>query len=186
MPTEPETDIREDTPGYEPPEGPGEHQGWWLALKFAVACTLVALIARAIGFTDPTTGIISSAFLVANGPLATVRTALVRFGGLFIGAGLGVAGAYWGMSDATDGAMVPILFFTILAAVTGLLAAREPGLMYVTVIGTVVATVGVAGRQPVPEVAVQVGLLIAISCVVGPTVVWAAEKLRAHMSARRP
>ena len=186
MSSEPDTDIREDTPGYDPPEGPGEHEGWWLALKFAVACTLVALIARSIGFADPTTGIISSAFLVANGPLATIRTALVRFGGLFVGAGLGVAGAYWGLSDATDGAVVPILFFTLLAAITGLLAAREPGLMYVTVIGVVVATVGVAGQQPVPEVAAQVGILIAISCAVGPTVVWTTEKARAHVGVRPP
>ena len=173
--------IREDRPGARPHQGAEEHSPFWLAFKFALACLLVAAIAKGIGYSNPTTGIISAAFLVANGPMETLRTAAVRMGALAIGAVVGVAGAYWGQ---TSGNVVPLLYFPILGVVTGLLAAKSQPLLYITVIGVVVATTGAQADEGIWATATEVAVQVAISCAVGPLVVWGAEKAHAWWRGR--
>lgn len=173
--------IREDRPGARPHQGAEEHSPPWLAFKFALACLLVAAIAKWIGYDNPTTGIISSAFLVANGPMQTVKTAAVRMGALAIGAGIGVAGAYWG--QGTDNT-VPLLYYPLLGIATGLLAAKAQPLLYITVIGAVVATTGAKADTSVLSTATEVAAQVAISCVIGPAVVWGTEKVHAMWRTR--
>ena len=172
-------DIREDTPGYSPPEAADEQPPWVLALKMAVACTLVALIVRLIGFPNPTTGVISTAFLVSNAPVATLRTSFWRMGSLVLGGALGVMAAAFGRPAGE----VPLWYFPLLGAVGGWLGSLKPDLIYVIVIGVVVAAQGAAGDQPVPEVATEMAVQIAVSCLVGPAVVWAVEWVRARKGA---
>ena len=170
--------IREDRPGAQPHQGAEEHAPWWLAFKFALACLLVAAITKWMGYSNPTTGIISSAFLVANGPMETVKTATVRMGALAIGAAIGVGGAYWGQGNEN---VVPLLYYPLLGVVTGLLAAKSQPLLYITVIGAVVATTGAQADTGVLATAMEVAVQIAVSCVVGPLVVWGTEKVHARM-----
>ena len=170
--------IREDRPGAQPHQGAEEHSPWWLAFKFALACLLVAVLTKWIGYNNPTTGIISSAFLVANGPVETVRTAAVRMGALAIGAAVGVAGGYWGQAHDN---VVPLLFYPALGVVTGLLAAKSQPLLYITVIGAVVATTGAQADTGVLATAMEVAAQIAISCIVAPVVVWGTEKVHARV-----
>ena len=135
----------------------------------------MAGIAKLFGYSNPTTGIISAAFLVANGPMATLRTAAIRIGALIIGGAIGLVGAFWGQPDHA----VPLVFYPLLGAITGLLAARSQPLLYVTVIGVVVATTGAQADTGVLESATGIAVQIVISCVVGPAVVWGTEKARA-------
>lgn len=174
--------IREDRPGAQPHEGAEEHSPLWLAFKFAFACLLVAAITKAIGYDNPTTGIISSAFLVANGPMSTVRTAAVRMGALAIGAAIGVGGAFWGQGNEN---VVPLLYYPLLGAATGALAAKSQPLLYITVIGAVVATTGAQSETGVWATATEVAAQVAISCVIGPAVVWGTEKVHAMVRERR-
>ena len=171
------TDIREDTPGYSPPEGPDEQPPWVLALKMGVACALVAALVRLIGFPNPTTGVISTAFLVSNGPVETIRSTFWRMASLFLGGALGIVAAFVGQSEGR----VPLWYFPLLGAVGGWLGSLKPDLIYVIVIGVVVAAQGAAGDQPVPEVAAEMAVQIAASCAVAPAVVWAVEWVRARM-----
>ena len=174
-------DIREDTPGYHPPEAADEQPPWVLAFKMALACTLVALIARAAGYPNPTTGVISTAFLVSNGPVKTASTALWRMASLLIGGALGMVAAQFGRPLAQE----PLWFFPLLGAIGGWLGSLRPDLIYVIVIGIVVAAQGAKGDQPIPEVAVEMAVQIAASCIVGPAVVWAVESVRARLSRGR-
>ena len=173
------TDIREDTPGYQPPEGADDQPPWVLALKMGLACTLVVAIVRLIGFPNPTTGVISTAFLVSNAPVATLRSTLWRMISLVIGGVLGLAAAFVGRPEG----QVPLLYFPLLGAVGGWLGSLKPDLIYVIVIGVVVAAQGAAGDQPIPEVAAEMAVQIAVSCVIGPIVVWAVEWVRARKRA---
>ena len=173
-----DTDIREDTPGYRPPEAADEQPPWVLAFKMALACTLVALIARLAGYPNPTTGVISTAFLVSNGPMKTWRTALWRMASLLLGGVLGILAAYLGRPLGRE----PLWFFPLLGAVGGWLGSLRPDLIYVIVIGIVVAAQGAEGDQPIPEVAMEMAVQIAASCIVGPAVVWAVESVRARLS----
>ena len=176
-----EESIREDRPGAQPHQGAEEHSPFWLAAKFTLACLLVAVLAKWAGYDNPTTGIISAAFLVANGPMETVRTAAVRMGALAIGAVVGVGGAYWGVnSDNT----VPLLFYPLLGAITGFLAAKAQPLLYITVIGAVVATTGAKADTGVLATTTEVAVQVAISCVIGPLVVWSTEKAHAWWRTR--
>ena len=174
-------DIREDTPGYHPPEAADEQPPWVLAFKMALACTLVALIARAAGYPNPTTGVISTAFLVSNGPVETFRSALWRMASLFLGGVLGVIAAFFGRPLERE----PLWFFPLLGAIGGWLGSLKPDLIYVIVIGIVVAAQGAEGDQPIPEVAMEMAVQIAASCIVGPAVVWAVESVRARLSRGR-
>ena len=170
------TDIREDTPGYQPPEGADEQPPWVLALKMALSCALVALAVRLIGFPNPSTGVISAAFLVSNGPVATARSTVWRVLSLFVGGTLGLLAAYSGQAAGK----VPFLWFPLFGAVSGWAGSLKPDMIYLIVIAVVVAAQGVAGDQPIPEVATEVGVQIAVSCLIAPAVVWGVEWVRAR------
>ena len=173
--------IREDRPGPQPHETAEQHAPAWLALKFALACFLVAALAKLAGYSNPTTGIISAAFLVASGPVESLRSAGARMAALAIGVILGIGGAFW----ALPGEVVPLLFFPLLGAAAGVLATWSRSFIYVTVIGVVVATTGVDAEDGVWATAAEVAVQVAISCFVAPAVVWAAEKAHATWRERR-
>ena len=169
-------DPREHTDGYRPPEGSEDHPGWILALKFGIAMGTVAVVCALADMNDPTTGVIAAAFLVGSPPVQAVRVAALRILGMFVGAGLGVVGAYWGLATGNG---VPPAFFAGFGLVVGALASLRSPLTYAAVIGVVVATSGAAGDASVPTVALETSLQLVIGCAVAVAVIWTVEKLRA-------
>ena len=156
------------------PDGPEQHHWLWLGVKMALAMYLADLAARAAGFADPTLSVISAAFLATDGPLGSFRTAGRRVLALGVGLAVGTAGALAG--DLLSG--VPSLHFALLGLVVGALGSRSSDYLFAAVVGTVVTFVGAGGSDPLVEVVVATGCMVAIGCVVGPAVVWATERLR--------
>lgn len=172
----------QDLDAYEPPPSPDEDHPLWLGAKVAVAMFLTDfLLSTLIGFDAPTFGIIVAAFLATQPPQSSIGSALRKFAGALVGAGLGIAGAYANQFVPTNGAAVT---FAVIGLVAGILATRSADLVFAVVLATVITFGGQTGNETVLVEGVQAALMILAGCVIGPAVVWAVEKLRAWLHHR--
>lgn len=179
--TDQAADPRETVGGYKPPESAEQHEWWWLAAKFATSWAIIDLACGYLGMPSPSTGIIAAAFLVASPPVSAARTTAWRILAMFIGAGAGAGGAYWGL--ASDGE-IPTAFFALFGVLAGAMATRKSALTYCAVVGVVVAAQGVAGDVSVPTVAWETAIQLVVGCIVGLAIIWSFEKARAVWSAK--
>ena len=172
-----ESDASDDgeSRGYEPPQSPGEDHWAWLGLKVALAMLIANFAATRLGFDAPTWSVLTAAFLASNPPIASGKAALKKVVALAVGIALGVAGAY--LANAMPGP--PLFHIALVGFVAGALGSRSPDYLFAAVVGTVVTFVGSGGGDPMWEVATKTVCMVLIGCVVGPSVVWAVEKVRA-------
>ena len=154
------------------PETPEENTWLSLGVKMALAMFLADLVARLLGFENPTWAVISAAFLATGAPIGSFASAARRLGALAVGLALGTTGALLG--DAFSG--VPSLHFALLGLVAGAIGSRSSDYLFAAVVGTVVTFAG--GDDPLPEVIATTACMVAIGCAVGPAVVWGVERAK--------
>lgn len=173
----------DQTAAYEPPESPVDDHPLWLGAKIATAMFLAdILLSTVVGFQSPTWGILVAAFLATEPPQSSHSAALKKFAAAALGAVLGVAGAYANQFVPGNGAA---LTFAVIGLIGGILASRSADLIFAVVVGTVITFVGQTGNETVFVEAMQAALMILAGCVIGPSVVWAVEKLRAWLWQRK-
>lgn len=168
------------SPAYRPPDGPEDDHWLALGIKVGAAMFIANVLARALGFEDPTWSVISAAFVATSPPLESVRAALKRLVAVAVGVVLGAAGAW--ASQLLAG--VPALHFALVGLVAGVLGTRSSTYLFAAVVGTIITFAGTGGNDPLPEVVTTTACMVALGCLVGPAVVWCVERTRRALAER--
>ena len=166
--------------GYSAPTSPEEDHPLWLGGKIAAAMFLADAICSVIGFESPTWSILVAAFLATQPPQQAQSNALKRVVATGLGLVLGVVGAWANQFVPTGAAAVT---FVGIGLVCGWVATRDAAYLFTVVVATVITFTAQTGNETVLVEALRAALMIGIGCIVGPTVVWAVESLRARLAA---